>query len=183
MLRAPVTWIGPPLAVVRLLDAAAVAFAAGIPLGAVVLIDCLDEIGIPFGDPAEVQVPEILGSPGAQPGPVGDPGEQRRLLEMQRRAGVAVGVVHAWNVQQRRSLVQVTQRRGGASVPRPGILPCPQRDGHDPRCHIRALTAADGWTVDAPLPPDFFERLRLLTDCDAMVFASLTVYRPYPPLQ
>jgi hypothetical protein len=48
---------------------------------------------------------------------------------------------------------------------------------------IRALTAADGWTVDAPLPPDFFERLRLLTDCDAVVFASLTVYRPYPPLQ
>src|ERR1035441_285204 len=45
---------------------------------------------------------------------------------------------------------------------------------------IRALTAADGWTVDAPLPPDFFERLRLLTDCDAVVFASLTVYRPYP---
>ena len=48
---------------------------------------------------------------------------------------------------------------------------------------MRGLTADNGWVVDAPLPPDFFERLRKLTDCDAVVFASLTVYRPYPPLQ
>jgi hypothetical protein len=48
---------------------------------------------------------------------------------------------------------------------------------------LRALTADKGWTVEGPLPPDFFERLRLLTDCDAVVFASLTVFRPYPPLQ
>jgi hypothetical protein len=48
---------------------------------------------------------------------------------------------------------------------------------------LRGLTAGNGWTVDAPLPPDFFERLRQVTDCDAIVFASLTVFRPYPPLQ
>ena len=48
---------------------------------------------------------------------------------------------------------------------------------------LRELTAGNGWTVEAPLPPDFFERLRLLTDCDAVVFASLTVFRAYPPLQ
>src|ERR1017187_5492590 len=48
---------------------------------------------------------------------------------------------------------------------------------------LRGLTGGNGWAVDAPLPPDFFEKLRQLTDCDAVVFASLTVYRPYPPLQ
>jgi hypothetical protein len=48
---------------------------------------------------------------------------------------------------------------------------------------LRGLTSGNGWAVDAPLPPDFFEKLRQLTDCDAVVFASLTVYRPYPPLQ
>jgi hypothetical protein len=48
---------------------------------------------------------------------------------------------------------------------------------------LRGLTAGNGWAVDAPLPPEFFERLHQLTDCDAVVFASLTVYRPYPPLQ
>ena len=48
---------------------------------------------------------------------------------------------------------------------------------------LRGLTAGRGWAVDAPLAADFFERLRQLTDCDAVVFASLTVYRPYPPLQ
>ena len=48
---------------------------------------------------------------------------------------------------------------------------------------LRGLTAGNGWAVDAPLPADFFERLRQVTDCDAVVFASLTVFRPYPPLQ
>jgi hypothetical protein len=48
---------------------------------------------------------------------------------------------------------------------------------------LRGLTVGNGWAVDAPLPLDFFERLRQVTDCDAVVFASLTVYRPYPPLQ
>jgi len=48
---------------------------------------------------------------------------------------------------------------------------------------LRGLTAGNDWAADAPLPPDFFERLHQLTDCDAVVFASLTVYRPYPPLQ
>jgi hypothetical protein len=48
---------------------------------------------------------------------------------------------------------------------------------------LRGLTAGTGWSIDAPLPPELFERLHQLTDCDAVVFASLTVYRPYPPLQ
>ena len=48
---------------------------------------------------------------------------------------------------------------------------------------LRGLTAGNGWAADAPLPADFFERLRQVTDCDAVVFASLTVFRPYPPLQ
>ena len=48
---------------------------------------------------------------------------------------------------------------------------------------LQRLTSGRGWSVDAALPPDFFERLRGLTDCDAVVFASLTVFRPYPPLQ
>jgi hypothetical protein len=48
---------------------------------------------------------------------------------------------------------------------------------------LRGLTAGNGWAVDAPLPPEFFKRLRRVTDCDAVVFASLTVFRPYPPLQ
>ena len=39
------------------------------------------------------------------------------------------------------------------------------------------------WSADAPLPRDFFERLHGLTDCDAVVFVSLTAFRPYPPLQ
>jgi hypothetical protein len=48
---------------------------------------------------------------------------------------------------------------------------------------IRSLTAGNGWLTDALLPPEFFERLRAVTDCDAVVFANLTVFRPYPPLQ
>jgi hypothetical protein len=48
---------------------------------------------------------------------------------------------------------------------------------------LNGLTGGKGWAVDVPLPSDFFEHLRQLTDCDAVVFASLTVYRPYPPLQ
>lgn len=48
---------------------------------------------------------------------------------------------------------------------------------------MRELTDGGSWSADAALPEDFFERLRQRTDCDAVVFASLTVYRPYPPLQ
>lgn len=47
----------------------------------------------------------------------------------------------------------------------------------------RELTADGSWSADAALPRDFFDRLRQRTDCDAVVFASLSVYRPYPPLQ
>jgi hypothetical protein len=45
------------------------------------------------------------------------------------------------------------------------------------------LARGSSWSADAPLPPDFFERLHGLTACDAVVFVSLTAFRPYPPLQ
>ena len=33
------------------------------------------------------------------------------------------------------------------------------------------------------MPNDFFERLSQSTGCDAVLFASLTVFEPYPPLR
>jgi hypothetical protein len=47
----------------------------------------------------------------------------------------------------------------------------------------RELSRGDSWSADAALPPDFFDRLHKLTACDAVVFVSLTAFRPYPPLQ
>jgi len=48
---------------------------------------------------------------------------------------------------------------------------------------LQDLTGRSAWSADAALPPDFFDRLHELTACDGVVFASLTAYRPYPPLQ
>jgi hypothetical protein len=48
---------------------------------------------------------------------------------------------------------------------------------------VRGLTAGRGWAAEGSLPPDFFERLKEMTGCDAVIFVSLTAYRPYPPLQ
>ena len=48
---------------------------------------------------------------------------------------------------------------------------------------LRDLTAGSEWSADVALPPDFFKRLNQATACDAVVFVSLTAFRPYPPLQ
>jgi hypothetical protein len=45
------------------------------------------------------------------------------------------------------------------------------------------LSRGASWSADAALPPDFFDRVHGLTDCDAVVFVSLTAFRAYPPLQ
>ena len=48
-----------------------------------------------------------------------------------------------------------------------------------------AANAAGGpsWSASDPLPNDFFERLSQTTGCDAVLFASLTVFDAYPPLR
>ncbi|HXS67999.1 MAG TPA: hypothetical protein VN761_04095 [Candidatus Polarisedimenticolia bacterium] len=40
----------------------------------------------------------------------------------------------------------------------------------------------DDWGSEETLPPEFFDLLRENSGCDAVLFARLTVYRPYPPL-
>lgn len=39
------------------------------------------------------------------------------------------------------------------------------------------------WAAEDLLPSDFFDRLTQLTGCDAVVFASLTLFQAYPPLR
>jgi len=39
------------------------------------------------------------------------------------------------------------------------------------------------WTSEETLPPDFFALLHENSDCDAVLFARLTVFRAYPPLE
>jgi len=48
---------------------------------------------------------------------------------------------------------------------------------------LRTLTGRDSWSAEEELPLDLFQRLRQATGCDAVLFASLTAYRPYPPLR
>ena len=50
------------------------------------------------------------------------------------------------------------------------------------REQLRDLTGRKEWTTADTLPPDFFERLRAATGCDAVVFSRLTRFRAYPPL-
>ena len=47
---------------------------------------------------------------------------------------------------------------------------------------LKNITGRRAWRADDVLPPDFFERLRRATDCEAVLFARLTTFRPYPPL-
>src|SRR5438105_7087132 len=39
------------------------------------------------------------------------------------------------------------------------------------------------WTTEEVLPPDLFALLRENSACDAVLFARLTVFRAYPPLE
>jgi hypothetical protein len=48
---------------------------------------------------------------------------------------------------------------------------------------LRTLTGGGAWGADDRLPADFFERLRQVTGCDAVIFISLTTFQAYPPLQ
>lgn len=41
----------------------------------------------------------------------------------------------------------------------------------------------DAWAAADPLPQDFFDRLSRATGCDAVIFASLTDFKPFPPLR
>lgn len=50
------------------------------------------------------------------------------------------------------------------------------------RAQIRDWTGRDTWNAADELPPKFFARLQESTGCDGVVFARLTMYRPYPPL-
>lgn len=43
-------------------------------------------------------------------------------------------------------------------------------------------TSRAEWSDDQALPADFFTILRETSACDAVLFARLTVFRPYPPL-
>lgn len=45
------------------------------------------------------------------------------------------------------------------------------------------LANGGSWAAEGVLPQDFIKRLRTATGCDAVLFAALTVYQPYPPLR
>jgi hypothetical protein len=47
---------------------------------------------------------------------------------------------------------------------------------------LRSRTGQADWTGTENLPPDFLEFLRREYDCDAVLFAEVTVYRAYAPL-
>jgi hypothetical protein len=47
---------------------------------------------------------------------------------------------------------------------------------------LRRWTGRTRWSVTDPLPPDFFARIHNQLGCDAVLFAHLTAYRPYPPM-
>ena len=47
---------------------------------------------------------------------------------------------------------------------------------------LQLWTGRTTWTTEEALPKDFFARIREGVGCDAVWFACLTAYRPYPPL-
>ena len=50
------------------------------------------------------------------------------------------------------------------------------------REQLRSLTGRTEWKTLDELPREFFERLRMDTGCDAVMFCQLVHYRPYPPI-
>ncbi len=48
--------------------------------------------------------------------------------------------------------------------------------------NLRDWTGNARWRPDEQLPRDFLNRVRTETGCDAILFPTLTLYRPYPPL-
>ncbi len=47
---------------------------------------------------------------------------------------------------------------------------------------LNRWTGRNTWTGEEQLPMNFFDVLRARLGCDAVLFASLTVYRPYKPM-
>jgi hypothetical protein len=47
---------------------------------------------------------------------------------------------------------------------------------------LARITGQSLWSAADKLPPDFFDKLREETGCDAVFFAQLTRYQPYQPL-
>jgi hypothetical protein len=47
---------------------------------------------------------------------------------------------------------------------------------------LKNRTSRAEWAGEQTLPPEFFSLLRENSGCDAVLFARLTVFRPYPPL-
>ena len=47
---------------------------------------------------------------------------------------------------------------------------------------LRRRTGRAAWSASDKLPADFFQTLQEATGCDAVLFAELTVFRPYAPL-
>ncbi|MGC8886398.1 MAG: hypothetical protein ACP5MG_04480 [Verrucomicrobiia bacterium] len=47
---------------------------------------------------------------------------------------------------------------------------------------LRELTGRREWMAEEKLPIDFFNKLRDSTGCDAVLFAKVTLYKPYPPV-
>jgi hypothetical protein len=47
---------------------------------------------------------------------------------------------------------------------------------------LKIQTGRVDWGSEDALPPEFFALIRESSGCDAVLFAHLTVYRPYPPL-
>jgi hypothetical protein len=47
---------------------------------------------------------------------------------------------------------------------------------------LRRWTGRSRWGVTDTLPPDLLKHLQTRLECDAVIFAHLTAYRPYPPL-
>ena len=47
---------------------------------------------------------------------------------------------------------------------------------------LHRWTGRSAWTAEDKLPNDFFEKIRESVGCDAVLFAHLTTYHPYPPL-
>jgi len=48
---------------------------------------------------------------------------------------------------------------------------------------LRIRTGQEYWGSEDTLPADFFSLIRDNSGCDAVLFARLTVFRPYPPLE
>jgi hypothetical protein len=48
---------------------------------------------------------------------------------------------------------------------------------------LQAYTGRSAWAAEDELPLDFFKRISQATGCDAVMFASLTAFDPYPPMR